>query len=188
MITPNFVKIIDTPWANLQQDYYTCYMDSNSAIVNAVGVALGNASIIYSFVIVLFLYSAMGISVMIWPRWRYKSEAEKLAKHRRKNSSYTRKNTINPMTIQLTDLNVSNLAASSSIDDEYGSDYDSDYDSDEPTVTNTPASEIEKSNHITSTTSSPEKKEDFKNKTKKPSFTSRDSKEYDVDSDDECDL
>jgi hypothetical protein len=76
--SPKFEKIIQSSWANLQQDYYTCFMDMNSAVVNAVGIGLGNASVIYSFVVIWVIYLFMGISVIIWPDWRYHTDSENI--------------------------------------------------------------------------------------------------------------
>ena len=100
MVTPHFDKIITTPWATLEQEYYLCYLRSSDALINAIGVALGNASIIYSFSIIFILYSAMGISVLIWPRWRYKTSEEQLEKHRQRDIM-SDSSSQNPLGIQL---------------------------------------------------------------------------------------
>lgn len=53
-------------------------MDSTSAVVNAVGIGLGNASLIYSFAVIWIIYFAMGVSTLIWPKWRYETEEERI--------------------------------------------------------------------------------------------------------------
>ena len=83
--SPKFDKIVENSWANLQQDYFTCFMDVSSAVTNAVGIGIGNASVIYSFVVIWVIYLAMGISTLIWPDWRYRTDEEGIKRMRRRD-------------------------------------------------------------------------------------------------------
>jgi hypothetical protein len=75
-------------------------MKSSDAVINAVGIALGNASLLYSFAIIWIIYLAMGVSTVIWPQWRYRTDEEILERQRYKNSE----SGVNPIGIHLTSV------------------------------------------------------------------------------------
>jgi hypothetical protein len=65
--TSHFSNLIDLSWAPLEQDYYKCYMRSSDAAINAIGVAQGNAQIVYSVGLIVIVYISFGISSLLWP-------------------------------------------------------------------------------------------------------------------------
>jgi hypothetical protein len=54
-------------------------MKTNDAIINASGIALGNASLIYSFTVISIIFSAMGFSALVWKDWHLKTNRSKIS-------------------------------------------------------------------------------------------------------------
>ena len=69
--TPNFHVLEDNPWADLEEDYYTCFLNPDDAAVEAIGIGIGNASLIYSFAAIMIFFCAAGLSAVVYPNWRY---------------------------------------------------------------------------------------------------------------------
>ena len=98
--TPYFDRMIETPWASLEENYYKCFMSNNDALINAVGVSLGNAGVIYSFTIIILIFTSMGISTLLWPDWRYQNQSAALKK---KTADVDK--TVKPKNVELTTKN-----------------------------------------------------------------------------------
>ena len=108
--TPYFYRMIETPWASLEESYYKCFLTNSDALINAVGVSLGNAGILYSFTIIIVIFTSMGISTLFWPDWRYQNHNAAL-----KETTAEVSKTVKPKNVELAELATKNPVSGNSV-------------------------------------------------------------------------